>query len=132
MAERPDQNVGLWLRDKTGKVAAMSRRSPTAPPMCAAPRGGDVLLLDALFEIDTRAPRLQDRAEIWRTSPSATLPELGSAPGSGSPPDLHTLKTQPRLVALPERRAVTRPVGIATDGMDLLLRFTARLRVRRA
>ena len=125
----PDQNVGLWLRDGTGKraayLSAVANLNDVAPRLVDV----DVLLLDGTFwSSDELArpglsrARAEDMAHLPIGDPGGSLewtPQLGARRRIFT----HINNTNPMLVeGSPERQAVTRAGWeVATDGMEIRL-----------
>jgi pyrroloquinoline quinone biosynthesis protein B len=125
----PDQNVGLWLRDATGKAAAYVSAVADVSDVTPYLGGVDVLLLDGTFWSSDELSRpglskarAQDMAHLPIGDPAGSL-EATAALGARRRIYTHINNTNPILVeSSPERRAVTAAGWeVATDGMDVLL-----------
>jgi pyrroloquinoline quinone biosynthesis protein B len=125
----PDQNVGLWLRDAAGKVAAYVSAVADLRDVTPHLDGVDVLLLDGTFwSSDELArpglskARAEDMAHLPIGDPAGSL-ESSARLGVRRRIYTHINNTNPILVASsPERHAVTAAGWeVASDGMDLVL-----------
>ncbi|HMI88955.1 MAG TPA: pyrroloquinoline quinone biosynthesis protein PqqB [Polyangiaceae bacterium] len=125
----PDQNVGLWLREGAGKVAAYVSAVADLSDVTPHLGGVDVLLLDGTFWSSDELSRgglskarAEDMAHLPIGDPAGSL-EATSRLGVRRRIYTHINNTNPILVeSSPERRAVTAAGWeVATDGMDVLL-----------
>jgi pyrroloquinoline quinone biosynthesis protein B len=124
-----DQNVGLWLRDGEGKVAAYVSAVSDLGDVMPHLGGVDALLLDGTFWSSDELSRpglskarAEDMAHLPVGDPGGSL-EASSRLGARRRIYTHINNTNPILVeSSPERRAVTAAGWeVATDGMDLRL-----------
>jgi len=128
-ASAPDQNVGLWLRDASGKVAAYVSAVADLGDVTPHVGGVDALLLDGTFWSSDELSRpglskakAEDMAHLPIGDPGGSL-GASAALNARRRIYTHINNTNPILVeSSPERRAVTAAGWeVATDGMDLLL-----------
>jgi pyrroloquinoline quinone biosynthesis protein B len=128
-ASSPDQNVGLWLRDSAGKVAAYVSAVADLDDVVPHLGGVDVLLLDGTFWSSDELSRpglskarAEDMAHLPIGDPGGSL-GASSHLGVRRRIYTHINNTNPILVeSSPERRAVTAAAWeVATDGMDIHL-----------
>jgi len=125
----PDQNVGLWLRDATGKAAAYVSAVSDVADVTPHLGGVDVLLLDGTFWSSDELSRpglskarAEDMAHLPVGDPGGSL-ELTARFEVRRRIYTHINNTNPMLVeASPERHAV-KAAGweVANDGMEILL-----------
>jgi pyrroloquinoline quinone biosynthesis protein B len=128
-ASAPDQNVGLWLRDAAGRVAAYVSAVADLGDVTPHVADVDALLLDGTFWSSDELSRpglskarAEDMAHLPIGDPGGSL-EASAALRARRRIFTHINNTNPMLVeSSPERRAVTAAGWeVATDGMDLVL-----------